>query len=109
MIDIADTHAYVHINMHMHISIAQTHMRMYTHTHIHAIQVRDLWEEYYAGADGIVFMIDSADTQRFAEAKEELNNLLKHESMQDTPVLLLGNKDDLQVCMYVMCVHVCVA
>jgi hypothetical protein len=60
-------------------------------------QVRDLWEEYYAGADGIVFMIDSADTQRFAEAREELTNLLKHESLQDTPVLLLGNKDDLQV------------
>ena len=35
-----------------------------THTHT---QVRDLWEEYYSGADAIVFMVDSADHDRFGE------------------------------------------
>jgi GTPase SAR1 family protein len=30
-------------------------------------QVRDLWEEYYSGADAIVFMVDSADHDRFGE------------------------------------------
>mmetsp|Transcript_22676 Transcript_22676/g.55995 ORF Transcript_22676/g.55995 Transcript_22676/m.55995 type:complete len:182 (-) Transcript_22676:349-894(-) len=59
-------------------------------------QVRDLWEEYYAGADAIVFMIDSADRERFAESKQELDELLKHEALGETPLLILGNKDDLQ-------------
>ena len=30
-------------------------------------QVRDLWEEYYSGADAVVFLIDSADPERFDE------------------------------------------
>ena len=31
--------------------------------------MRDLWEEYYAGADAIVFMVDSADHERFDEVR----------------------------------------
>ena len=31
------------------------------------LQVRDLWEEYYTGADAIVFMVDSSDHERFEE------------------------------------------
>mmetsp|Transcript_3206 Transcript_3206/g.6351 ORF Transcript_3206/g.6351 Transcript_3206/m.6351 type:complete len:182 (+) Transcript_3206:85-630(+) len=58
-------------------------------------QVRDLWEEYYTGADGIVFMVDSADTARFGEAKKELKELLKHEALEGTPLLVLGNKSDM--------------
>lgn len=61
------------------------------------VQVRDLWEEYYAGADAIVFMVDSADAERFKESKEELKELLKHEALDNTPILILGNKEDLQV------------
>lgn len=82
-------------------------------------QVRDLWEEYYAGADAIVFMVDSADKSRLPEAKRELGDLLKHEAvdgelafrspMHDitagadqavlcagVPLLILGNKSDLE-------------
>jgi len=32
-------------------------------------QVRDLWEEYYTGADAIVFMVDSSDHERFDEVR----------------------------------------
>ena len=38
-------------------------------------QVRDLWEEYYSGADAIVFMVDSADHERFEEAKTEMQQV----------------------------------
>jgi len=31
--------------------------------------VRDLWEEYYTGADAIVFMVDSSDHERFDEVR----------------------------------------
>ncbi len=36
--------------------------------------VRNLWEEFYVTADGIIFMIDSADSARFAEAKQVNKN-----------------------------------
>mmetsp|Transcript_15614 Transcript_15614/g.37873 ORF Transcript_15614/g.37873 Transcript_15614/m.37873 type:complete len:182 (-) Transcript_15614:33-578(-) len=58
-------------------------------------QVRDLWEEYYAGADGIVFMVDSADAARLGEAKKELKELLAHDALDGVPLLVLGNKSDL--------------
>ena len=34
------------------------------------LQVRDLWEEYYSGADAIVFMVDSGDHERFEEVRD---------------------------------------
>ena len=34
------------------------------------LQVRDLWEEYYSGADAIVFMVDSSDHERFEEVRD---------------------------------------
>jgi GTP-binding protein SAR1 len=37
--------------------------------------VRDMWEEYYVSADGIIFMIDSADHTRFGEAKKVLSGI----------------------------------
>lgn len=34
--------------------------------------VRSLWSEFYSGADGIVFLLDAADHDRLAEAREVL-------------------------------------
>ncbi|EKX36942.1 hypothetical protein GUITHDRAFT_158647 [Guillardia theta CCMP2712] len=59
-------------------------------------QVRDLWEEYYSGADAIVFMVDSADRARFGEAKREIQQILSVEDIADVPILVLGNKIDLE-------------
>lgn len=56
-------------------------------------QVRDLWEEYYSGADAIVFMVDSADQARIKEAGRELDDLLQHEAVEGAaapPHLLLS-------------------
>mmetsp|Transcript_1621 Transcript_1621/g.3419 ORF Transcript_1621/g.3419 Transcript_1621/m.3419 type:complete len:182 (-) Transcript_1621:68-613(-) len=59
-------------------------------------QVRELWEEYYSGADAVIFMLDSADRARFGEAKAELEGMLRVEEMAGVPVLILANKNDLQ-------------
>mmetsp|Transcript_6058 Transcript_6058/g.9030 ORF Transcript_6058/g.9030 Transcript_6058/m.9030 type:complete len:182 (+) Transcript_6058:78-623(+) len=58
-------------------------------------QVRDLWEEYYSGADAIVFMVDSADHERFDESKNEMLQLLAADNLMDIPVLVLANKNDM--------------
>lgn len=39
---------------------------------------RNLWQEFYNGVDGIVFVIDSSDLIRFVVARDELETLLSH-------------------------------
>lgn len=38
--------------------------------------MRSLWSEFYAGADGILFMLDSADHDRLAEARNVRASLI---------------------------------
>eukprot|EP00003_Mantamonas_plastica_P004293 TRINITY_DN133_c0_g1_i2.p1 TRINITY_DN133_c0_g1~~TRINITY_DN133_c0_g1_i2.p1 ORF type:complete len:202 (-),score=69.40 TRINITY_DN133_c0_g1_i2:20-604(-) len=59
-------------------------------------QARKIWGDYYAQADGIVYLVDSAEPERFEESREALNGLLSSKQLSsDIPVLILGNKIDL--------------
>ena len=55
---------------------------------------RQLWRNYWENIDGIVFLVDAVDSKRFNEAKKELHNILKEDKLEDTPILILGNKID---------------
>src|SRR5687767_13262020 len=39
---------------------------------------RNLWENFYEDTQGIIFVIDSADTVRMCVVKDELETLLAH-------------------------------
>jgi len=57
-------------------------------------KIRRLWRYYYSGTEGLIFVVDSADPERFDEAKKELQYLLTQPELQNCAVLILANKQD---------------
>ncbi|RXM33148.1 ADP-ribosylation factor-like protein 14 [Acipenser ruthenus] len=58
-------------------------------------EMRTYWKHYYENTEGLVFVVDSADTARLEESKKELNHILKNDHLKKVPVVLLANKQDL--------------
>lgn len=58
-------------------------------------KIRPLWRHYFQNTQGIIFVVDSNDRERLAEAKEELNRMLSEDELRDAVLLVLANKQDL--------------
>ncbi|CAM9253872.1 unnamed protein product [Phaeothamnion confervicola] len=59
-------------------------------------KIRRLWRHYYSNTDALVFVVDSADTERIDEARYELETILSDPEMDTCRnVLILANKADL--------------
>jgi small GTP-binding protein len=56
---------------------------------------RELWKHYYEDTDGMVWMVDAADAERFKESSDALAKAMKDAKLpSDVPVLVLCNKND---------------
>ncbi|XP_074553486.1 ADP-ribosylation factor-like protein 4D [Halichoeres trimaculatus] len=58
-------------------------------------KLRPLWKSYTRRTDGLVFVVDAAETERMEEAKVELNRIARSAENQGVPILVLANKQDL--------------
>jgi len=58
-------------------------------------KLRPLWHHYYRNAHAVIFVVDSADKERFEEAQEELHAMMNHDLLRDAALLILANKQDL--------------
>lgn len=56
---------------------------------------RSMWERYCRGVNAIVYVVDSADKEKFELSKKELHELLAKPPLAGIPLLVLGNKNDL--------------
>ncbi|CAD2219455.1 Arf/Sar family, other [Angomonas deanei] len=66
-----------------------------------AKKFRTLWESYYNGVDGVVFVVDSADALRMSVVKDEIQQMLENADLSSgdaagVPVLFFANKMDIQ-------------
>jgi ADP-ribosylation factor protein 1 len=62
-------------------------------------KIRSLWQHYYQGTQGLIFVVDSNDEARIEIAKTELFRLLSHDELRNAVVLVLANKQDLPSAM----------
>lgn len=62
---------------------------------------RHLWEQCYASAEAIIFVLDSDDRIRMCIAKDELLSILNHSDIKNrrVPILFFANKMDLPSAM----------
>ena len=58
-------------------------------------RVRPLWRSYTRAADGMVFVVDSADSERMEEARVELARVARTREATGVPLLVIANKQDL--------------
>jgi ADP-ribosylation factor 1/2 len=58
-------------------------------------KLRPLWRHYYKDTDAVIFMVDSGDTDRMEQAKDEFHRILQEDGIRGKPMLLLCNKQDM--------------
>merc|ERR1712130_526174 len=64
-------------------------------------KIRPLWRHYFQNTQGLIFVVDSNDRERVAEASEELRKMLREDELRDAKLLVFANKQDLPNAMSV--------
>jgi ADP-ribosylation factor protein 1 len=58
-------------------------------------KIRPLWRHYYSNTQGLIFVVDSNDRDRVADAHDELHRMLNEDELRDAVLLVFANKQDL--------------
>ncbi|EDV29007.1 ADP-ribosylation factor 4 [Trichoplax sp. H2] len=58
-------------------------------------KIRPLWRHYFQNTQGLIFVVDSNDSERLHEARDELSRMLSEDELRDAVLLVFANKQDL--------------
>ena len=58
-------------------------------------KLRPLWRHYFQNTNGVIFVVDSNDKDRVAQARDELAKMLSEDELRDAVLLVYANKQDL--------------
>mmetsp|Transcript_74134 Transcript_74134/g.103058 ORF Transcript_74134/g.103058 Transcript_74134/m.103058 type:complete len:182 (-) Transcript_74134:44-589(-) len=58
-------------------------------------KLRPLWRHYFENTNGVIFVVDSNDKDRVANARDELHKMLAEDELRDAILLVFANKQDL--------------
>uniref|UniRef100_A0A0G4GH43 Uncharacterized protein n=1 Tax=Chromera velia CCMP2878 TaxID=1169474 RepID=A0A0G4GH43_9ALVE len=63
--------------------------------------VRPIWDNYFVDADGLVFVLDSADSSRLDEVRDLVRtHVFENPKLSEcAPILVFSNKQDLEGCL----------
>ncbi|VDP68534.1 unnamed protein product [Schistosoma curassoni] len=59
-------------------------------------ELQSLWDKYYAESNGVIYVVDSADRDRFDESKDAFDKMIRNPVLEGVPLLVLANKQDMQ-------------
>jgi len=62
-------------------------------------KIRALWRHYYAGCEGIIYVVDSLDRDRIGLSRDTLKHMLCDDELRNAHVLVLANKQDMPSAM----------
>jgi len=57
--------------------------------------IRPYWRCYYQNTNAIIYVVDSADSERMGISKQELVTMLEEEELKDAALVVFANKQDL--------------
>lgn len=57
-------------------------------------KIRTLWGPYFYGTHGLIFVVDSSDSSKIHQAREELQRLLCEEELKEAVLLVFANMQD---------------
>lgn len=58
-------------------------------------KIRPYWKNYFENTDVLIYVVDSSDKKRLEETGLELYELLADEKLENAPLLVYANKQDL--------------
>ncbi|XP_058481133.1 ADP-ribosylation factor 4 [Solea solea] len=64
-------------------------------------KIRPLWRHYFQNTQGLIFVVDSNDSDRIAESAEELSKMLQEDELREAIILVFANKQDLPNAMII--------
>ena len=57
-------------------------------------KIRPLWRHYFQNTQGLIFVVDSNDSNRIDAARDELHRMLAEDHLRDAALLVFANKQD---------------